>query len=240
MDYQKALRRAIGRQLWAEAVSRDITLKPAFVGNCAVYVEYPSPSGKEVAILPLAAVKKWLEDMVGLPRVNELGPKNAALVESARTAVRRVLVSEAAQAGWLGDVDFTADLQAIEAPLRKEYSLKKLIGDLSALDNPSSDDRRILAEAIAAAAELERSATNRVNLIQQCAAEAEFIDKSLRAEREDARTAQKRAALHAELGAMLYGIEAAPDAMPAESAAADTVMSRVQAYREIKNQIQAI
>jgi hypothetical protein len=36
---------------------------------------------------------------------------------------------------------------------------------------------------------------------------------------------------------MLYGIEAAPDTTPADSAA-DAVMARVQAYREIKSQIQ--
>lgn len=37
---------------------------------------------------------------------------------------------------------------------------------------------------------------------------------------------------------MLYGIEAAPGTAPAESSAVDAVMARVQAYRQIKNQIQ--
>jgi hypothetical protein len=36
---------------------------------------------------------------------------------------------------------------------------------------------------------------------------------------------------------MLYGIEAAPETTPTDSAA-EAVMARVQAYREIKNQIQ--
>ena len=35
-------------------------------------------------------------------------------------------------------------------------------------------------------------------------------DESLRTEREDARTAEQRAELHAKLSSMLYGIEAAP------------------------------
>ena len=35
---------------------------------------------------------------------------------------------------------------------------------------------------------------------------------------------------------MLYGIEAAPDTTPADSAV-EAVMARVQAYREIKQQI---
>ena len=36
---------------------------------------------------------------------------------------------------------------------------------------------------------------------------------------------------------MLYGIEATPDTTPMDSAV-EAVMARVQAYREIKNQIQ--
>jgi len=75
-----------------------------------------------------------------------------------------------------------------------------------------------------------------VELIGKCAMEAQRIDKSLRTEREDARLAEQRAELHAKLSAMLYGIEATQDVGPTDSAA-DAVMARVQAYREIKNQI---
>lgn len=204
-------------------------------------MEYPSPgsfTGIEVAILPVAAVKKWLNDMVGLPRVADFGSKNVALVDSARAAVKRVAASEAARSGWLGDVDFTADVEAIAARLRKAHELRKVIRDLSALSNPGPDDRKILAEASMAADELESSAAERVNLIQMCAAEADLIDKSLHAERKEMRDAEQRAALHAKLGAMLYGIEAASEPMPTDSAV-DGVMARVQAYREIKKQIQA-
>ena len=104
-------------------------------------MEYPSPSsitGVEITILPVAAVRRWLKDMVGRPRVAELGLKNVALVESARAAAERVVNSEAARAGWLGDVDFAADLELITAGFRKAYPLRRVIGELSALDNPNS------------------------------------------------------------------------------------------------------
>ncbi len=74
-------------------------------------------------------------------------------------------------------------------------------------------------------------------MIAKCAREARLVDESLRNERKAARTAEQRAQLHAQLSAMLYGIEAAPDVAPPDSAA-DAVMARVQAYRDIKNQIQ--
>ncbi|MGB0961344.1 MAG: hypothetical protein ACPGVY_01455 [Mycobacterium sp.] len=170
-------------------------------------------------------------------RVEKLGAKNAARVDSAQAAVKQVVASEAARAGWLGDVDFTADIQGITDNFQKVHALRKIATELSTLDKPSADDRRILAEAKSTATNLERTAIERVQLIGKCATEAHLIDKSLRTERKDARTAEQRAELHGKLSAMLYGIEATPDTTPTDSAA-DAVMARVHAYREIKNQIQ--
>jgi hypothetical protein len=169
-------------------------------------------------------------------RLDTLGRENAAFVESALTAVKMVATSEAARAGWLGDVDFSADIQQITATFEKAYALRELTRKLSALDKPSAEDRKILAEARTTAAKLELAAVERVDLIDKCAIEAQLIDKSLQTEREDARIAEQRAELHAKLTSMLYGIEAAPDTTPTDSAV-DAVMARVQAYREIKNQI---
>ena len=152
-------------------------------------------------------------------------------------AVRQVGASEAARTGWLGDVDFTADIQQITDNFQKAHALRKVADELSALDKPSPDDRRILAEAETTVANLELAAVERVELIGKCATEARLIDKSLSDERKDARTAEQRAELHAKLSGLLYGIEAAPDTTPTDSAA-DAVMARVQAYREIKSQIQ--
>lgn len=170
-------------------------------------------------------------------RIKTLGPRNAELVESALAAVQQIIASEANRAGWLGDVDFTPDVRAIAENFQKAHALSKVAGELSKLDKPSADDRKILAEAKATAAELECAAIERVELIRKCATEARLVDESLRTEREDEKTAEQRAELHAKLSAMLYGIEATPNATPTDSAA-DAVMARVQAYLEIKNQIQ--
>ena len=170
-------------------------------------------------------------------RIEILGAKNAVRVERAIAAVDQIVASEAARAGWLGDVNFTADLDGIIENLRKAHDLRKVADDLSCLDKPGADDRKILAEAKTTAANLERAAIERVDLIHQCEIEARLVDESLQKERDDARTAEQRAELHAKLSAMLYGIEANPSDTPKDSAA-DAVMARVQAYREIKNQIQ--
>ncbi|MFN8089970.1 MAG: hypothetical protein U0R81_13565 [Mycobacterium sp.] len=170
-------------------------------------------------------------------RVNALGTNNADLVESVQHSVKEVAATEAARAGWLGEVDFTADLKGITESFKKAHSLRKVAGQLSALDKPTADDQRVLADANTTADGLERSARERIALIAKCATEARRIDESLRNERKDAKTAEQRAELHGKLSAMLYGIEAAPVASP-DCSAASAVLARVQAYREIKNQIQ--
>ncbi len=170
-------------------------------------------------------------------RIDTLGKDNAALVESALAAAKQVGASEAARAGWLGDVDFTVDIRGITDNFQKAHALRGVAGKLSALDKPSLDDRKILAEARTTVANLESSAIERLKLIQRCATEAQLVDKSLSTERADARTAQQRAELHANLSAMLYGIEATPDTTPTNSAA-DAVLARVQGYLEVKNLIQ--
>ncbi|EID14880.1 hypothetical protein [Mycolicibacterium phlei] len=169
-------------------------------------------------------------------RIETLGKDNAALVESALAAIDELSETEAARTGWLGDIDFSADIAAVTANFEKAHSLRQVIGELSALRNPSEDDRRILAEAKETASELESTALQRINMIGQCAEEARLIDRSLQEEREESRTAEQRAQLHAKLSAMLYGVEAAPRTTP-QSTGADSVMARVQAYRDIKNQI---
>lgn len=166
----------------------------------------------------------------------DLGRKNAKAVESAESAVAQVIASEAAREGWLGDVDFSADLAGITDSFRRAQALRQKADDLARLKNASDDDRRILAEARTASERLENSANERVRLIARCATEAGLIDESLRKEREDARTAEQRAELHRDLNSMLYGIEVTPPADAAESAASQ-VMARVAGYREIKQQI---
>lgn len=170
-------------------------------------------------------------------RINTLGKQNAALVESTLSAVKQVAASEAARAGWLGDVDLSTDIKGVTDNFEKAYALRSVIGRLSALDEPSTEDCKILAEARTTAAGLELAAIERVELIGKCAKEAQLIDKSVRTEREDGRIAKQRAELHAKLSAMLYGIEASPETTQ-QNLTVDAVMARVQADRDIKNQIQ--
>lgn len=186
-----------------------------------------------------AAAKREREERVRKEkqrRIDTLGKDNAARLESALSAVRQVTASEAARAGWLGDVDFSVDIKGITDNFEKAHALGAVTRKLSALDKPSAEDRKILADAKAAIANLERAAIERVELVGKCAKEAQLIDKPLRTEREDARVADQRAELHAKLSAMLYGIEATPETMQQDSAV-DAVMARVQAYRDIKNRL---
>jgi len=173
-------------------------------------------------------------------RKRQLGPYND-LVESTLTAAQSVARSEAARTGWLGDdFNFDPDIKVIIEKLIKANDLRKTASRLSALDSPTSEDRKLLAEAEATIEQLESVARKRVELIDKCATEAKLIDESLQQERADTKTAEQRAELHAELSSMLYGIKATPDTEPLHSAAADGVLARVQAYREIKNQLQLI
>lgn len=170
-------------------------------------------------------------------RVDAFGKQGAALVKRAIASVQGIKSSEAASTGWLGDVDFTPDLAGIEANFREARDLRRKSDDLSALPKPNDDDRKIIAEAKTTIARLERKSKERVELLERCAAEAHLIDESLRRQREEARLAEKREELHGELAAMLYKVEAIEATTPAESAA-DAVMARVQAYRDIKGQIE--
>lgn len=169
-------------------------------------------------------------------QIEALGAKNSALLEVVEDAVDRIAASEAARAGWLGDVDFKADIAEISDNFENAHALRKVADELSALSQPTADDQKILAEAQNTIANLERKATDHIALIHRCAAEAKLVDDSLRQEQVDAKNDKQRAELHAKLSAMLYGIEASPGTSAANSSA-DAVMARVQAYREIKSQV---
>lgn len=166
-----------------------------------------------------------------------LGPDSAARVESALSAVKTVSESEAAREGWLGVVDFSADIQQITNNFEKAHTLRELMRTLTALDQPSSADLDVLSKPKITASNLECAANERVESIARCATEAQLIDKSFQAEREANRVAELRAELNAKLSAELYGVEAIPNAMPTNSAV-DAVMARVEAYREINDQLQ--
>lgn len=162
--------------------------------------------------------------------------RNAEAVESALAAVEELSASEAARSGWLGDIDFSEDLDVIGDNFHQAQALRETADTLALLDQPNADDRRLLAEATDAIADLEAAATRRVDLIKQCAASARRIDVSLDDERREASTEKERAELQARLNAMLYGAKALNDRRPADSGV-DAVISRVQAYLEVTKQV---
>lgn len=187
----------------------------------------------------LAAAKRRLEEQARADdkrRVETLGKQGAALVTRAKSSAQRIVSSEAAREGWLGDVDFTPDVEEIETNLSRAAALRRKSEELSTLAKPNDDDRKIIAEAKTETTTLELKTKKRVELLERGASEARLIDESLRAERDEIRLAAKRDELHGELAAMLYQIEAS-GATPGESAA-EAVIARVQAYREIKGQIE--
>lgn len=169
-------------------------------------------------------------------RVVDFGEMNIAQIDLALAAVQRVVDSRAAREGWLGDVDFSVDIQGITDTYARAQQMRRVSGELQALSSPTADDRRLLAEANATATQLEAAATARVDLIRRCGLEAQTIDASLRREDEQTQTAAAREGLHRELNTLLYGVEATSCAAAADSAA-DRVMARVAGYREVKQQV---
>lgn len=107
----------------------------------------------------LAAARRKLEEQARLEdkqRVDALGKHGAALVKRAKSGVQRIVSSEAARACWLGEVEFTPDLEEIEANLLRARALRRKSDDLSALPKANDDDRKIIAEAKTTIAHLER------------------------------------------------------------------------------------
>jgi len=235
---------ALGRFTWPVAVFAAGVLVAA-LANFGRYgwetsQEYRTELNRRASAEQEAAARAKRQQAAGQRKkrlITELGTLNFGRLDSANAAVKKVIASEAAREGWLGDVDFTADIAGITEGFRKAQELREVVLRLAKLDNSSAEDRKILADARRAAAELEKTAIARVELIQKCAIEAERVDHTIRQEREDARTAEQRGELHAKLSSLLYGIEVEARTHSANSAA-DSVMARVRAYKEVNNQIQ--
>lgn len=169
-------------------------------------------------------------------RATRLGKSNVKRVDAALDAVERIAGSEAAREGWLGEVDFGSDIQDISGRFEQATRLRETADQLRKLSARTAEDNRVLGEAQDAIGELESSANRLVKLIKKCADEVGRIDVSIRKEREDAQTAEQRIELHGRLSAMLYGAETVSGDPEAESAAS-RILSRVEGYREIKQEL---
>ena len=200
---------------------------------------------------PLLPLLLWLVIFVGAwywttseptrwpdePR-EEFGEEGTELIERADAAVGRILSSEAASLGWLGDpaeLDFKPDLMMIADNLKKAQALRKVMAELSALPTPTADDNRLLEEARSAVRKLEEAVRTRVKTLEECADESAKVDRSLCDEEEQARITERRDDVRSRLSAMLYGVEVSGESQPSESA--DAVKARVDAFRELKGMI---
>lgn len=169
-------------------------------------------------------------------REKSLGTSNAHRVETALASVSQIAQSRAAQEGWLGDIDFTTDIQGIEEGFTRAQELRTVADELRALSEPTLDDRALLTDAVEAAQKLVETGQARVDLIIECAKEALLVDQSLSQEDERARTEEQREQLHRKLNSMLYGADASTVDTD-NSTVADQILARVAGYREIKQQV---
>lgn len=169
-------------------------------------------------------------------RVDEFGADGVELMDRADAAVRRIVSSEAATQGWLGELDFTADVSMIADTLRKVTALRTAAAVWAAIPNATADDERMHREAQRAAAQLEAAVAERVKVLHDCSLQAERVDQTLHRQREQAAITQQRDDIRGRLSAMIDGVEMTPNGAPSEST--DAVQARVAAFLELKGIIE--
>ena len=169
-------------------------------------------------------------------RVDEFGADGVQLMDRADAAVRRIMSSEAATQGWLGELDFTADVSMIADTLRKVTALRTAAAEWAAIPNATADDDRMLRDAQRAAAKLEAAAAERVKVLHDCALQAERVDQTLHHQREQAAITQQRDDVRSRLDAMIDGVERTPSGPSSDST--DAVKARVAAFLELKEIIE--
>lgn len=166
-------------------------------------------------------------------RVEEFDADGVELMERADAAVERIMSSDAATQGWLGDLDFTTDLATIADTLREVTTLRRTAAEWAAIPDATTDDDRMLRDAQHAAAKLKAVAAERVKVLDDCASQAECVDHALHRQREQAAVRQQRDDVGSRLNAMIDGIEMTPTGPSSEST--DAVTARVAAFLELRN-----
>ena len=169
-------------------------------------------------------------------RVDEFGADGVELMDRADAAVRRIMSSEAATQGWLGELDFTGDVSMIADTLRKVTALRTAAAEWAAIPNATADDDRMLRDAQRAAAKLETAAAERVKVLHDCSLQAEQVDQTLHQQREQAAITQQRDDVRSRLDAMINGVERTPGGPSSDST--DAVKARVAAFLELKGIIE--
>ena len=169
-------------------------------------------------------------------RVDEFGADGVELMDRADAAVRRIMSSEAATQGWLGELDFTGDVSMIADTLRKVTALRTAAAEWAAIPNATADDDRMLRDAQRAAAKLKTAAAERVKVLHDCSLQAEQVDQSLHQQREQAAITEQRDDVRSRLDAMINGVERTASGPSSDST--DAVKARVAAFLELKGIIE--
>lgn len=218
-------RRTIAERKKAEAQERETRLKQA--------------EEAQRRAIARQKVERRRQEAERRRRVEELGESAVKLIERAESASERVVRTEAASMGWLGDpgeLDFSPDITMITANVEASAHLRRLANELKALPEQTDADRERLDAAKRSAEKLWRRANTRVKLLEECAAQARRIDESLKQERERARIAQQREEIASRLDAALYGAAAPADGPSSDNA--DEVTALVAAYKELKQSLE--
>lgn len=169
-------------------------------------------------------------------RVDSFTKDGLALLERGRSAVDGVKATEAARDGWLGapaDLDFSEDLAMISNSLLQARRIEKMVQRSTSIPDPSPDDTAMARDAEKTVGTLRAESKNRVQLLEDCAAQAHEVDRLLAQERRQRELDEQRDDVRQRLAAELYGAEVRPSKR--DSDAADAVAARVAAFRELKN-----
>jgi len=170
-------------------------------------------------------------------RLDEFGPDGVAALDEAETLIDRILHTEAAQHGWLGDLDFGADTEMIAAAQRRITELRKACDEWAALPDPMPVDADLIVDAQRSIGELKAAVAERLQVLHDCANQAEAVDRALAQQREQDAVEHRRDQLRVRITALRTGTRAASQREPSE--ATDLVRSRVAAFQELQATIQA-
>ena len=168
-------------------------------------------------------------------RLEEFGREGVSLLKRANNAIKKIVSTEAARTGWLGEpaeLDFRAELATIEETLRKATAIQKVMAEASTIPNPTKDDVQLVKDAKRTLKQLDGSVREQVNLLSKCSDEAIELDRMLRDDREQSRIALQRGDVRARLSALIYGAELTSAGAPSD--AVDAVSARVDAFRELR------
>lgn len=224
-----------GGGVWAVPVGMWVVLLIVLRHSAPLAPVPETPSERKARV---AAERKHADEQrkaLERKRINALGKDGVKLMERATAAIKAVKQTEAARGGWLGepaDLDFSAEVTAIKDALRQARRIEKLVAESKALPSPTEDDTTMMRDGECTIKQLRGDALRRVEALDDCVHQARQIDRSLAAEREQARVDARRDETRGQLAAELYGAEAA--SAGAAWDAADSVTARVAAFRELK------